>query len=233
MGGNGPVIVLDDADITAATRATALGCFTNAGQVCSSSERILVAEQLYDEFTERMVAAAQEVKLGNPFERDTTMGPLNNPEVAGKFQHHVADGLERGATVLFGGKCREDLGSPLFYEPTVLTDVSLESLLNLEETFGPVVPLIRVKDDQEILRIANRNTLGLVSSVFTRDLKRAFYFAEGIRSGIVNVNDTSNYWELHIPFGGVAGKRSGIGRIGGTHSLMEMTDQKTICIDMS
>lgn len=232
MGGNGPVVVLDDADLEAAARATADGCFVNAGQVCSSSERVLVSERIYDDFAERMTKAGKAVRLGDPFLAETTMGPLNNPEVAAKVRRHVGDGVERGASVVLGGRVRDDLGSTLFYEPTVLTDVSLDSLLNLEETFGPVVPLVRVRDDHEILEIVNRNTLGLSSSVFTRDLKRAFYFADGIRTGIVNINDTSNYWELHIPFGGMSGKKSGIGRLGGKHTLMEMTDLKTVCIDV-
>ena len=215
MGGNGPVIVLDDADLDAATQATAVGCFVNAGQVCSSSERILVSERVYDDFAERMTRAAKDVRLGDPLDATTTMGPLNNADVARKVKRHVEDGVERGARRLCGGRVRDDLGSDLYFEPTVLTDVATDSLLNQEETFGPVAPLLRVGGDEEILEIANRNTLGLVSSVFTRDLRRAYFFAEGLRTGIVNINDTSNYWELHIPFGGMSGKNSGVGRIGG------------------
>jgi len=232
MGGNGPVVVLDDADLEAAARATAVGCFVNAGQVCSSSERVLVSATVHDAFADRMVGAAEEVLVGDPFGADTTMGPLNNDAVAAKVVRHVADGVERGGRVLFGGGTRRDLGSALFFEPTVLTDLPLDCLLNREETFGPVVPLIRVERDDDIIDIANRNALGLVASVFTRDLARAFRVAEGIRTGIVNVNDTSNYWELHIPFGGMSGKRSGIGRLGGAHTLKEMTDLKTICLDV-
>ncbi len=232
MGGNGPVIVLDDADLDAAMRATASGCFANAGQVCSSSERILVSERVYDDFAERMTLAAGDVRLGDPLDATTTMGPLNNADVARKVKRHVEDGVERGARRLCGGRVRDDLGSDLYFEPTVLTDVATDSLLNQEETFGPVAPLLRVGGDEEILEIANRNTLGLVSSVFTRDLRRAYFFAEGLHTGIVKINDTSNYWELHIPFGGMSGKNSGIGRIGGRHTLMAMTDLKTVCIDI-
>ncbi len=232
MGGNGPVVVLDDADLDAAARATAVGCFVNAGQVCSSSERVLVGAAVHDAFAERMVDAAGEVRLGDPFGSETTMGPLNNEAVAAKVARHIADGVERGGRVLFGGGNRPELGSPLFAEPTVLTGLPRDCLLNREETFGPVVPLIRVEHDDEVIDLANRNQLGLVASVFTRDLSRAFRVAEGIRTGIVNVNDTSNYWELHIPFGGMSGKRSGIGRLGGMHTLKEMTDLKTICLDV-
>lgn len=228
MGGNGPVIVLDDADLDAAVQATAAGSFTNAGQICSSSERVLVGSDIYDAFAERVVDAAKGVRLGDPLDASSTMGPLNNPAVAAKVADHVSESLQGGASVMFGGHVRSDLGSDLYYEPTVLGDVSLDSKLNLEETFGPIVPLIRVRSDEEILEIANRNTLGLVSSVFTRDLKRAYYFAEGIRTGTVNVNDASTYWELHVPFGGASGKLSGVGRVGGMYALREMSDLKTI-----
>lgn len=160
------------------------------------------------------------------------MGPLNNEKVAAKVVRHVQDSQERGAQVVFGGKVREDLGSPLFHEPTVIIDVPADSLINREETFGPVAPLIRAKDDEEILRLANGGRYGLTCGVFTRDIKRAFHFAENIKSGIVNINDGSTYWELHIPFGGASGKRSGIGRLGGKYTMMEMTDLKTVTIDL-
>jgi acyl-CoA reductase-like NAD-dependent aldehyde dehydrogenase len=232
MGGNGPVIVLDDADIDAALAATVSGSFANAGQICSSSERVLVGAGIYDAFVERAAVAAGEVRLGDPRDRAVTMGPLNNPAVAKKVADHVEDSVRRGASVIFGGHARSDLGSDLYFEPTVLRDVSVDSQMNLEETFGPVVPLIRAGSDEEILAIANRNTYGLIASVFTQNLKRAFYFAEGIKAGNVNVNDTSTYWELHIPFGGASGKSSGVGRVGGKYALRAMSDLKTISIDV-
>lgn len=232
MGGNGPVIVLDDADMEKAIAATCAGSFSNAGQICSSSERVLVGAGIYDEFAERAVEAARQVRLGDPLARASQMGPLNNPAVAQKVADHLKDSIDRGASVMFGGKARGDLGSDLFFEPTVLSNVSLESKLNLEETFGPVVPLIRVDSDEEIIAIANRNSYGLVASVFTQNLKRAYTFAEGIKSGMVNVNDASSYWELHVPFGGASGKSSGVGRVGGKYGLREMSDLKTISIDV-
>lgn len=232
MGGNGPVIVLDDANMEKAIAATCAGSFANAGQVCSSSERVLVGAGVYDEFAERAVDAAKQVRLGDPLNRSNDMGPLNNPGVARKVAEHLVDSVERGASVMFGGRTRDDLGSDLFFEPTVLGNVALDSRLNLEETFGPVVPLIKVASDEEILEIANRNTYGLVASVFTQDINRAYYFAEGIKTGIVNVNDASTYWELHVPFGGASGKFSGVGRVGGKYALREMSDLKTISIDI-
>jgi succinate-semialdehyde dehydrogenase/glutarate-semialdehyde dehydrogenase len=113
-----------------------------------------------------------------------------------------------------------------------LADVSRDSLINREETFGPIAPMISVADDDEALAVASDNRYGLVSSVFTSDLDRAFRFIEAMPTGIVNVNDTSNYWELHIPFGGISGKDSGIGRLGGRHSLMAMSDIKTATISL-
>ncbi|HHY51205.1 MAG TPA: aldehyde dehydrogenase [Alphaproteobacteria bacterium] len=227
LGGNGPVVICDDADLERAAAATASGSFANAGQVCSSSERILVHRRVYDEFAERMAAAARAVKLGDPRQDGVTMGPLNNPAVARKVADHVADALQRGARALTGGKRPEGAPSPLYFEPTVLRDVPRDAIINAEETFGPVAPLLAIDSDEEAFAIARDNRYGLVSSVFTRDIDRAFRYVEEMPTGIVNVNDTSNYWELHLPFGGVSGKDSGVGRVGGRHALLAMCDLKT------
>jgi len=233
LGGNGPTIVLDDADLEQAGTATALGCFFNADQVCSATERILVNRWAHEALAERLVAAAQAVRLGDPFDPSTTMGLLNNRPTAEKMDRHLADGVAKGAVILYGGQRTVGLGSDLFYMPTVVDNITEDSLLNTEETFGPVAPLMTFADYDEALAIANRCSLGLVAAVFTSSLKNAFYFTERLRTGIVNINAHSNYWESHIPFGGVSGTRSGIGRIGGKYSLMEMTDLRTMCIDVS
>jgi succinate-semialdehyde dehydrogenase/glutarate-semialdehyde dehydrogenase len=230
MGGNGPVVIFADADLDAATNATASGCFVNAGQVCSSSERILVERSVLDGFGERMVAKARNVVLGDPRIAGTTMGPLNNAAVAKKVREHVEDAIDRGARTLIGGGPAGGLGSDLYFQPTVLSGVSRDSLINREETFGPVAPLMSFEGEAEAIELARENRYGLVSSVFTRDLDRAFRMIEAIPTGIVNVNDTSNYWELHIPFGGMAGKDSGIGRLGGSDTLLAMSDVKTATI---
>lgn len=227
LGGNGPVVILEDADLDRAVAATADGSFVNAGQVCSSSERILVAAGIYDEFAERMAAAARAVVLGDPRQPGVTMGPLNNAGVAKKVAEHVADALDRGATAITGGKAPQQAPSPLYFEPTILTEVSREALINREETFGPVAPLLRIRNDEEAFEIAHDNRYGLVSSVFTQDLDRAFRYIEAMPTGIVNINDTSNYWELHIPFGGASGKDSGSGRVGGRYAMTAMCDLKT------
>lgn len=232
LGGNGPTVILDDADLELAARATASGAFFNAGQVCSATERVLVHRRVHEPLAELLVAQAKNVQMGDPMLRETTMGPLNNRAVAAKMDRHIQDGVERGARVLFGGERARELGSELFYRPTVLDNVSAASFINYEESFGPIAPLMEFEDIDEALRIANSAGVGLVASLFTRDLRSAYRISEQLRAGIVNVNDTSNYWELHIPFGGASGTRSGIGRLGGKHTIMEMSDLRTITIDL-
>lgn len=232
LGGNGPTIILDDADVALAARATANGCFFNAGQVCSATERILVHRRLHDAVLDALVSEARQVTLGDPFDAATTMGPLNNPAVAAKTDRHLEDSVRRGSRVLIGGGRAQGFHTDLFYQPTVIDGIAEDSLLNRDETFGPVAPVIPFASDEEALRIANAGDLGLVSAVFTSSIRRAYLCAERLRTGIVNINDTSNYWELHIPFGGVAGKRSGIGRLGGKHTIMSMSDVRTMCIDI-
>ncbi len=227
LGGNGPVVICEDADLDRAAAATASGSFVNAGQVCSSSERILVHRKVHDAFAERMAQKAREVVLGDPRKEMTTMGPLNNPGVAKKVAEHVSDAITRGAKSITGGRRPDNALSPLYFEPTVLTGVTRDALINTEETFGPVAPLLAIDSDEEAFEIARDNRYGLVSSVFTQDIDRAFRYIEEMPTGIVNVNDTSNYWELHIPFGGVSGKESGMGRVGGRHALTAMCDLKT------
>jgi acyl-CoA reductase-like NAD-dependent aldehyde dehydrogenase len=232
LGGNGPTVILEDADPEIAARATARGAFLNAGQVCSATERILVDRRVHQEMAQRLVGEAQRVRLGDPASKQTTMGPLNNRPVAEKMDRHLDDGVRRGAKILFGGKRASGFKTELYYEPTVVDNVTPESVINYEETFGPIVPLMPFDDYDHALEIANGAGLGLVASLFTRDVGKAFRIAEQLRAGIVNVNDSSNYWELHIPFGGVAGTRSGIGRLGGKYTIMEMSDLRTITIDV-
>jgi acyl-CoA reductase-like NAD-dependent aldehyde dehydrogenase len=232
LGGNGPTVVRGDADLEMAAAAIAVGSFSNAGQMCSASELVLVHRAAYEELADRMVTAAQAVELGDPGLESTTMGPLNNAPTADKVDRHIEDALARGAKVLAGGARRSGLGSELYYEATVVVDVAPDSEMGIEETFGPVTPLIPFDDDEDALRLANSARYGLNAAVFTRDLGWAFTYAERLRAGIVNVNDASTYWESHIPFGGASGSDSGLGRLGGKHTMLEMTDLRTVCIDV-
>jgi acyl-CoA reductase-like NAD-dependent aldehyde dehydrogenase len=233
LGGNGPVIVLDDADPDLAAQVVASSAFTNAGQVCSAAGRVLVHEGVADQLAEHVTSIAAAQVLGGPFEDGVTMGPVHTADVARTTEAHVGDAISRGAVLVHGGARLAGKPTNLFLEPVVLGDVPLEADINRLETFGPVAPLVRLADDAAILAAANRSDLGLVAAVMTRSVERAFRFAERLETGSVVINATSNYWELHLPFGGWAGKRSGRGRLGGRSTLEEFTQVKTISMRMS
>ena len=233
MGGNGPLVILEDGDLDAAVSATLEACYLNAGQSCTAGERILVHEDAHDEYVERLTAAVgREIKLGDPFDDATTMGPLNNEPTVDKTERHVGDAADRGASVVTGGSRAPKLGSRLFFEPTVLDGVTEEMEVAREETFGPVAPISTIRGEDEAIRIVNSSPYGLLSSVFTRDLRRGLRFAESVRTGWVNINEGTNYWESHLPFGGRAGSKSGVGRVGGRFSLERLTELKTVVVKM-
>ena len=230
LGGNGPVIVFEDAAVERAAQAAAAGAFFNAGQVCAATGRVLVHRSIADEFAARVAAFAREVKLGDPLHQGTTMGPLNNARVAAKVREHVQDAVARGATLLAGGRLRPDLGSELFFEPTVLAGVTPDMRVSREETFGPVVPILAFDSEAEALDLALDTEYGLSVGIFSQDVTRALRLAEAIPAGIVNINDGSTYWELHLPFGGGSGTKSGVGRLGGMLTLEAMTELKMITL---
>jgi succinate-semialdehyde dehydrogenase/glutarate-semialdehyde dehydrogenase len=229
LGGNGPMVVLEDADVAAAAEASLAAAFLCAGQSCTAGERFLVHEAVHDEFVERLRdVVAREVRLGDPFDEATTMGPLNNEPTAEKMDRHVADALERGAEAIVGGERARGFPTRLYWEPTVLDRVSDEMEVAREETFGPVVPISTIRSDADALQIANSSRYGLLTAVWTRDLARGLRFAEAARAGWVNINESTNYWESHLPFGGRAGASSGVGRVGGRHALDTFTELKTV-----
>ena len=232
LGGNGPTIVLKDADLDYAAQSIARGCFTNAGQVCSATERILVHKDLHDSLADKLTMYAKQIVLGDPFDKNTTMGPLNNYPVVEKNDLHAEDSRKRGSTFLIGGERDTTLSSDLYFKPTVIVDVKQDSLYNLDETFGPVAPILSFSTQEELLKMVNKNKWGLAAAIYTTHLKNAISLAEKVPTGLVNINDNSNYWEHHIPFGGVAGRSSGIGRVGGKYAIQEMSDLKTISIDL-
>jgi acyl-CoA reductase-like NAD-dependent aldehyde dehydrogenase len=232
LGGNGPTIILDDADVELAVEGAAFGCFANAGQICQSSERILVHPKLHDAVLEGLVRKAESIRLGHPLDEQTTMGPLNNEAVASKTDEHVGDAVARGALVVAGGGRADAFPTSLYYSPTVIDRVPVESLFNNEETFGPVAPVITVRDVDEALEVANACNLGLCGSVYTGSLRKAFYCSERLECGVVNVNETAAYWDGRTPFGGYSGKGSGVGRLGGMATIHSMTQVKSIVVDL-
>jgi acyl-CoA reductase-like NAD-dependent aldehyde dehydrogenase len=233
LGGNGPMVVLDDADLEAAAEASLAASFLCAGQSCTAGELFLVHEAVHDEFVELLRAAVERsVRLGDPFSEETTMGPLNNAPTAEKMDRHVADALERGAELVVGGARANGFPTDLYWQATVLDGVTEEMDVAREETFGPVVPIVRIASDEEALQIANASPYGLLTAVWTRDLARGLRFAEAVDAGWVNVNESTNYWESHLPFGGRAGSSSGVGRVGGSQVLEAFTEPKTVVLSL-
>jgi acyl-CoA reductase-like NAD-dependent aldehyde dehydrogenase len=223
------MVVLDDADIDAAAEASLIASFLCAGQSCTAGERFLVHEAVHDEFVEALHAAVERsIRLGDPVAAETTMGPLNNEPTAQKMDEHVADALERGARLVTGGSRAAGFPTNLYWEATVLTDVTEEMEVARDETFGPIVPITRISSDEEAIQIANASPYGLLTAVWTKDLARGLRFAEAVDAGWVNVNESTNYWESHLPFGGRAGSRSGVGRVGGSSVLEAFTEPKTV-----
>ena len=228
MSGNGPTIVTADADIQKAAEAAVYGAYYNAGQVCVATERLIVLDEVHDEFVEAAMKAAEEVRLGDPFDETTNMGPLNNEATAQKMDRHMADAVERGAEVLMGGRRASGFPTDLYYEFTILDRVPEESLVSREESFGPVLPILTARDDEDAVGVANRTRLGLQAAGFTNDLTKAFYYADRIRSGTVIVNDSTDTWETFQPFGGAAGTDTGWGR----QRIHEFTDLQTIVFSL-
>jgi acyl-CoA reductase-like NAD-dependent aldehyde dehydrogenase len=233
LGGNGPMVVLDDADLDRAAEASLAASFLCAGQSCTAGELFLVHEAVHDEFVELLRAAVERsVILGEPFSEETTMGPLNNAPTAEKMDRHVADALERGAQLVAGGARADGFPTDLYWQATVLDGITEEMEVAREETFGPVVPVMRISSDEEALQIANASPYGLLTAVWTRDLARGLRFAEAVDAGWVNVNESTNYWESHLPFGGRSGKSSGVGRVGGSQVLEAFTEPKTVVLTL-
>jgi succinate-semialdehyde dehydrogenase/glutarate-semialdehyde dehydrogenase len=231
LGGNGPIVVLDDADLGLAAEATVTACFLCAGQSCTAGERLLVHRDVRDEFVAKLARLVTErAVLGDPFDDTTTMGPLNNDGVAQKMDEHVADAVERGAEVVSGGARADGFPTGLYWQATVLDNVSPESLVAREETFGPVAPVVAIDSLDQAIELTNASPYGLLSAVFTRDLAKGLRFADAARTGWVNINESSNYWETHLPFGGRSGTASGIGRVGGTSPMEAFSELQTVVV---
>jgi succinate-semialdehyde dehydrogenase/glutarate-semialdehyde dehydrogenase len=231
MGGNGPLVVMDDANIDAAVDATLTACYLCAGQSCTAGERILVHRAVRDEFVELLARrVAERILLGDPFDDATTMGPLNNEPVAAKMDEHVGDAVARGASVVSGGARAEGFATSLYWQPTVLTDVPADAHVATEETFGPIAPVVAVDSLENAIDLTNQSPYGLLAAIFTANLQDGLEFADRVHTGWVNINESSNYWEAHLPFGGRAGTDSGIGRVGGSHVMQSFTELQTVVL---
>jgi acyl-CoA reductase-like NAD-dependent aldehyde dehydrogenase len=231
MGGNGPLVVMDDADVDAAVEATLTACYLCAGQSCTAGERILVHRAARDEFVERLARAVTgRIILGDPFDDATTMGPLNNEPVAQKMDEHVADAVQRGATVVSGGSRAQGFPTSLYWQPTIVSDVPPDAKVAVDETFGPVAPVVSVDSLEHAISLTNASPYGLLAAIFTADPQNGLEFADRVRTGWVNINESSNYWESHLPFGGRAGSDSGSGRVGGPHVMYRFTELQTVVL---
>ncbi|MGX7744477.1 NAD-dependent succinate-semialdehyde dehydrogenase [Rhodopseudomonas parapalustris] len=223
LGGNAPFIVFDDADIDAAVDGAMVSKYRNMGQTCVCANRLYVQDGVYDAFVEKLAAKVKAMKVGNGTEQGVTQGPLINDAAVEKTERHIADALAHGAKVITGGK-RHTLGGT-FFEPTVLADVRPDALVAHEETFGPLAPVFRFKDEAEVIKLANASPFGLASYFYARDLGRVWRVAEALESGMVGVNTGLITTEV-APFGGV--KESGLGREGSHHGIEEYVEIKYV-----
>jgi succinate-semialdehyde dehydrogenase/glutarate-semialdehyde dehydrogenase len=231
MGGNGPLVVMDDADLEAAAEAAVMACFLCAGQSCTAGELLLVHEAVRDDFVRALAGrVTRDIVLGDPFAEGTTMGPLNNEPVAAKMDEHVSDAEQRGASVVTGGARAGGFPTALYWPATILDGVPADARAATEETFGPIAPVVGIRSVDEAIDITNRSGYGLLSAIFTKDVMQGLRFADEVRTGLVNINETTNYWENHLPFGGRAGTVSGIGRVGGRYPMDTLTELQTIVV---
>lgn len=231
LGGNGPSIVLEDADVATAASSIAGGSFANAGQICTSTERIIAHEDVADELARRLVELAAEVRLGDPLDSATTMGPVHTADSARKILQQLEEAKAMGAAVLTGGSTLPEMPTGQFVQPTVVDRVATQSRLNKDETFGPVAPLVRFSGLSDLPALISSSSYGLSGAVFSRDTEKAMLLAEEIPCGIVNINEASSYWEPQTPAGGASGSLSGVGRSGGTWSIEEMSEVRTVVLN--
>jgi len=221
LGGNAPFIVFEDADIEAAVEGAVYAKFRNSGQTCVAVNRFLVQDSIFDQFSQRLTDAVKMLKVGYGMDDDVQIGPLINQNGLDKVQEHVTDAVGKGARILTGGKVIEGL----FYAPTVLADVSADTLIAKEETFGPVVSLFRFKTEEEAIQMANNTEFGLASYFYSNDVHRCWRVAEALEVGIVGVNEGRISF-AGAPFGGI--KESGVGREGSRYGLDEYMELKYI-----
>ncbi|NMM26810.1 MAG: aldehyde dehydrogenase family protein [Glaciimonas sp.] len=225
MGGKSPMIILNDADLDYAVNAAAFGVFLHQGQVCMANSRLIVEAGVFDAFCEKLTTKALSYQVGDPRDPHTVIGPLIDRKQCSFIDEHVSDAVTRGAKLLCGGTSEGN-----FYRPTILAGVTTEMRVFREESFGPVVSVIRARDSEDALQLANDSSFGLSAALITNDLQKAFDLSLRLESGMVHVNNCTAYDEPNVPFGGI--KDSGFGREGGHYSMDEMTELKWITVQM-
>jgi len=223
LGGKDPLIILKDANLDYAADAAAWGAFLHQGEICMSTERVIVERSIADAFTEKLAQRAKALKVGDPRDPSVAIGPLINQAALDKVHAHVQEAIKGGAELVTGGTFEG-----LVYHPTVLTDIKYDMRIFTDQTFGPVAPIIVVEDAEEALRVANNSKYGLSSGIITNDLSRALDMANRLDTGMVHINDQTVNDEPQAPFGGVKG--SGWGRMGGKAALEEFTELRWISI---
>ncbi len=223
LGGKAPFVVLEDADLDAAAAAASFGAFMHQGQICMSTERIIVDRSVAEQFAEKLATRASTLKAGDPRDPSTQIGPLINAGALDRVSELVEDAVDKGAQLLTGGEA-----DGLVYRPTVLRGVTPEMRIYSEESFGPSVSIIEVDGAEEAINVANDTEYGLSASIFSRDVERAEQLARRIQSGICHINDATVHDEPQVPFGGV--KASGWGRFGGEWAAEEFTELRWITI---
>ena len=227
LGGNAPFIVFDDADIDKAVEGAIISKYRNNGQTCVCANRIYVQEKVYDLFAEKLVLAVSKMVVGDGFSNDSTLGPLITLDALNKVEEHISDAVKKGGKINCGGN-RHSLGGT-FFEPTVLTNVNKSMQITNEETFGPVAPLFKFKDEEDVIKQANDTIFGLASYFYASDLSRVWRVAEALEYGMVGINTGLISTEV-APFGGV--KQSGIGREGSHHGIDEYLELKYLCFSI-
>ena len=225
LGGNAPFIVFDDADLDAAVQGAMASKYRNTGQTCVCANRIYVQEGVYDEFLARFSQAISAMKVGDGLKGETQQGPLINMAAVEKVEEHLKDAVDNGARVVIGGK-RHDLGGT-FYEPTLVADVTQKMKVAKEETFGPLAPVFKFKEDAEVVEWANDTEFGLAAYFYSRDIGRIWKTAEKLEYGIVGINEGIISTEV-APFGGM--KESGMGREGSKYGIEDYVETKYLCM---
>jgi len=226
LGGKDPLIILRDADVDFAADATSWGAFLHQGQICMSTERVIVERPIADEFIEKLAQRAGALKVGDPRDPSVSIGPLINQAALDKVDGHVKEAVNGGAELVAGGK-----HDGLVYHPTIVTDVNYDMRLFTDQTFGPVAPIVIVDDAEEALHVANNSKYGLSSGIITNDFNQALMMARKLETGMVHIGDQTVNDEPQVPFGGVKG--SGYGRMGGKAALDEFTELRWISVQQT